>query len=142
MFRFVNGHGPSLKSPSRSRCLNCLSRANPYYPTLPPHFTSPLLISSNASPIILTVPSSDLIFPSLSTLLTSTTISRPPPALVSATGEAFMYSCAQVGVKLMLSRDCGRGSARFGAGGNGRSVVGVIRVCGRVERRSSLRAEG
>lgn len=53
-----------------------------------------------------------------------------------------MYNWAQVGVKLILTRDCGRGRARFGEGGDGRRVVGVMRVCGSVERRSSLRAEG
>lgn len=133
---------PFLEGISGWPWMFCLPRANRYYSTLPPHSTSPLLISSNASPITLTVSSKDLILLSLSSLLTSKTISRPPLILVSDTGEAFMYNWAQAGVRLMLSRDCGSGSARAGGGGDGRRVIGVMRVCGRVERRSSLRAQG
>lgn len=138
----MNDHDPSLRGSSGWPHMSCLPRANKYYSTLPPHSTSPLLISSNASPITLTVSSKDLILLSLSSLLTSKTSSRPPLILVSDTGEAFIYNWAQAGVKLMLSRDCGSGSARAGGGGDGRRVMGVMRVCGRVERRSSLRAQG
>ncbi|TYJ51219.1 hypothetical protein B9479_008222 [Cryptococcus floricola] len=98
-----------------------------YHRTLPPQPTNPNLKSSNPSPTLPTTPSK------VPTLLTptSSTISFPPPPPFLAkpptpTGCAWIHTCAQFGLREILTSAWGNGSPRLGEGGEGRMEPAII----------------